>query len=124
MTPDQIIAAVVARIGPVTEWNLCEPGELVAAWREVLAASCVMPVEPTAEDMEWARRKFSEYESWRELLADRDALRARVAELERDAERYRWLRESATTGQVDAILLDSRALWDSMIDDAMKESAR
>ena len=58
------------------------------------------------------------------LLAELDALRERVRELERDAERYRWLREDATTGQVDAILLDSRALWDSMIDDAMKESAR
>lgn len=41
MTPDQIIAAVVAKCGPVTEWNLAEPGELVAAWRAVLSDASV-----------------------------------------------------------------------------------
>jgi hypothetical protein len=122
VTPDEIIASVVALRGPVTEWNLCDPAELVAAWR--LALSRPVPVEVTAEDMEWARRVFAEDAVKREVLADRDALRARVAELERDAARYRWLREDATTGQVDAILLDSSALWDSLIDAAMQESSR
>lgn len=50
------------------------------------------------------------------LLASNDELQARVAEAERDAARYRWLRDSSVN-DVDAALFDKApSEWDASID--------
>lgn len=37
MTPEQIIASVADRLGPMPEWPLADPSALVEAWRAVLS---------------------------------------------------------------------------------------
>jgi hypothetical protein len=54
--------------------------------------------------------------------SDYDALAARLAEAERDAARYRWLRDSRPN-VVDGVLLDRDGEWDAAIDLAIAASA-
>jgi hypothetical protein len=54
-------------------------------------------------------------------FSDYDALRRELAEAQRDAERYRWLKDSEPE-VVDTALLDKEpSEWDTAIDAAMAE---
>lgn len=53
---------------------------------------------------------------------DYAALEARVAELERDAARYRWLRDLPEDHPSECIGNMPGYMWDKMIDEGMEES--
>ena len=64
-------------------------------------------------DLYYSQRHFAELEK------ANDALAARLAEAERDAARYRWLRDSPVE-EVDCALLDRIPTeWDAAIDAAI-----
>ena len=61
------------------------------------------------------------HDDWYALCNERDALRAEVERLRKDAERYRWLRDSQPE-IVDATLMDREPhQWDSAIDAAIAD---
>jgi hypothetical protein len=55
-------------------------------------------------------------------LAERDALLTRIAELEKDAERYRWMRNNTSVMLFDNQTWVTSHKLDMRVDEAMKES--
>ena len=81
------------------EWNYTCPDEKYACSEVVLysdhAAAVASLEAQIAQERAYSKRAFDT------AIAERDAALARLAEVERDAARYRWLRDEADASTVE-----------------------
>lgn len=85
--------------------------EFIAALRKAAAAG--VGYGAMQQYCEWEWRAKDEHGAWGPLSHEKD-----VDELEPDAERYRWLRDSSGNDIMVALMAEARSdKWDELIDD-------